>query len=79
MTSASIVTTHPAEDRQLFIGALGSPLTSDDGYLFREKLNGDKHKAGSGTDYSFLSVSLSSVIVWVDVAASVHNRFMTMA
>ena len=43
MTSASIVTTHPAEDRQLFIGALGSPLTSDDGYLFREKLNGDKH------------------------------------
>jgi len=30
------------------------------------------------TDYNFLSVSFSSVIVWVGVAASVHNRFMTM-
>lgn len=29
-------------------------------------------------DYNFLSVSFSSVIVWVGVAASVHNRFITM-
>jgi hypothetical protein len=35
-------------------------------------------KAGSGANYSFLSVLLSRVIVWVGVAASVHNRFMTM-
>lgn len=35
-------------------------------------------KVGSGANYSFLSVLLSRVIVWVGVAASVHNRFMTM-
>jgi hypothetical protein len=33
---------------------------------------------GSGYHYSFLSVSLRRVIVWVGVAASVHSRFMTM-
>lgn len=43
VTSVSVITTHPAEDRQLFVGALSLPLIDDDDYLFSENLNGIKH------------------------------------
>jgi catechol 2,3-dioxygenase-like lactoylglutathione lyase family enzyme len=40
-----ILTKDSAEDRRLFVGALGLPLTGDDDYVFSEKLNGSKHFA----------------------------------
>jgi catechol 2,3-dioxygenase-like lactoylglutathione lyase family enzyme len=43
ITSVSIVTDHPAENRRLFIDALGLPLIVDDDYVFSENLNGIKH------------------------------------
>jgi hypothetical protein len=43
ITSVSVVTSHPADDRQLFIGALGLPLTGDDDYVCSENLDGIKH------------------------------------
>jgi hypothetical protein len=43
ITSVSVITAHPIEDRQLFIGALGLPLTGDDDYVSSENLDGIKH------------------------------------
>ncbi|MDQ3900668.1 MAG: glyoxalase [Actinomycetota bacterium] len=43
ITSVSIVTDHPVENRRLFIEALGLPLGGDDDYVFSEDLNGIKH------------------------------------
>jgi hypothetical protein len=45
ITSITVVTSDPDEDRQLFVDALGLPLTGDDDYVFSEELNGSKHFA----------------------------------
>jgi catechol 2,3-dioxygenase-like lactoylglutathione lyase family enzyme len=43
ITSVSVVTDQPVENRRLFIDALGLPLTGNDDYVFSENLNGIKH------------------------------------
>lgn len=45
ITSITVVTSDPDEDRQLFVDTLGLPLTGDDDYVFSEELNGSKHFA----------------------------------
>lgn len=43
VATVAVVTASPAKDRQLFIDALGLPLTGDDDYVFTEELPGVKH------------------------------------
>lgn len=45
ITSVTIVTNDPAEDRRFFVNMLGLPLTGDDDYIFSEEINGSKHFA----------------------------------
>lgn len=43
VSSVSVITTAPAEDRRLFVDALGLPLEGEDDYVFTEALPGVKH------------------------------------
>jgi hypothetical protein len=43
VSTVSVVTTAPGEDRRLFVDALGLPLAGDEDYLFTEALPGVKH------------------------------------
>lgn len=43
VSSVSIVTAAPAEDRALFVDTLGLPLSGADDYVFTESLSGVKH------------------------------------
>lgn len=43
VSSVSVITAEPAEDRRLFVDALGLPLAGEDDYVFTEALSGVKH------------------------------------
>ena len=43
VSSVSIVTSAPGDDRRLFVDVLGLPLTGDEDYVFTEALPGVKH------------------------------------
>lgn len=43
VSSLSIVTSAPGDDRRLFVDVLGLPLTGDEDYVFTEGLPGVKH------------------------------------
>ncbi len=43
VSSVSVVAAAPAEDRALFVDALGLPLSGEDDYVFTEGLPGVKH------------------------------------
>ena len=43
ISSVSVVTSAPGDDRRLFVDVLGLPLTGDEDYLFTEALPGVKH------------------------------------
>ncbi len=42
VSTVAVVTSSPAEDRKLFVDALGLPLTGDDDYVFTHELPGVK-------------------------------------
>lgn len=43
VSTVAVVTSSPAKDRELFVDALGLPLTGDDDYVFTHELPGVKH------------------------------------
>src|SRR5512135_2592665 len=43
ISSVSVVTAAPGDDRRLFVDVLGLPLTGDEDYVFTEGLPGAKH------------------------------------
>jgi catechol 2,3-dioxygenase-like lactoylglutathione lyase family enzyme len=43
VSSVSVVSSSPAEDRRLFVDVLGLPLAGDQDYVFTEGLRGVKH------------------------------------
>ena len=43
VSSVSVVTSAPGDDRRLFVDVLGLPLTGDEDYVFTEALPGVKH------------------------------------
>jgi hypothetical protein len=43
VSSVSVITAEPAQDRRLFVDAIGLPLSGADDYVFTEELPGVKH------------------------------------